>query len=122
LQDEGGHLTVVRAMSEIVGATSVLIAAEYLSNIFDGKGLMLGGITGVPPTEMVVIGAGTVGEYAARAAIALGAQVIVFDSSDYGVGRLLHIVGSRVFTSVKHPLVLIKAVRTCDVVIGAVRA
>jgi len=68
LLDEGGCLTVIRAMSEIVGATSILIAAEYLSNVFEGKGLMLGGITGVPPTEIVILGAGTVGEYAARTA------------------------------------------------------
>lgn len=122
LQDEGGHLTVVRAMSEIVGATSVLIAAEYLSNIFEGKGLMLGGVTGVPPTEMVIIGAGTVGEYAARTAIALGAQVKVFDSSVYRLRRLQNNVGSRVFTSVIQPLVLNKAVKSCDVVIGALRA
>ncbi|MES3019091.1 MAG: alanine dehydrogenase, partial [Bacteroidota bacterium] len=80
LRDEGNVLSVVRAMSEIVGATSVLIAAEYLSNVLEGKGLMLGGITGVPPTEIVILGAGTVGEYAARTAIALGAEVKVFDS------------------------------------------
>ncbi|MGO1597741.1 MAG: alanine dehydrogenase [Sphingobacterium sp.] len=122
LKDEGGHLSVVRAMSEIVGATSVLIAAEYLSNVFDGKGLMLGGVTGVPPTEMVIIGAGTVGEFAARTAIALGAQVKVFDSSVYRLRRLQSNVGSRVFTSVIQPIVLNKAVRTCDVVIGAMRA
>ncbi|MGM1430693.1 alanine dehydrogenase [Sphingobacterium lactis] len=122
LQDEGGHLSVVRAMSEIVGATSVLIAAEYLSNVFDGKGLMLGGVTGVPPTEMVIIGAGTVGEFAARTAIALGAQVKVFDSSVYRLRRLQNNVGSRVFTSVIQPIVLNKAIRSCDVVIGAVRA
>ncbi len=122
LQDEGGHLTVVRAMGEIVGATSVLIAAEYLSNIFDGKGLMLGGITGVPPTEMVIIGAGTVGEYAARTAVALGAQVKVFDNSVYRLRRLQNNIGSRVFTSVIQPLVLNKAVKSCDVVIGAMRA
>ncbi|MGJ1496090.1 alanine dehydrogenase [Sphingobacterium spiritivorum] len=122
LQDEGCHLTVVRAMSEIVGATAVLIAAEYLSNVFDGKGLMLGGVTGVPPTEMVIIGAGTVGEFAARTAIALGAQVKVFDSSVYRLRRLQNNVGSRVFTSVIQPIVLNKAVRSCDVVIGALRA
>ncbi|WP_353181432.1 alanine dehydrogenase [Parapedobacter lycopersici] len=122
LRDEGGTLTVVRAMSEIVGATSVLIAAEYLSNVFDGKGLMLGGITGVPPTEMVIIGAGTVGEFAARTAISLGAQVKVFDSSVYRLRRLQNNVGSRVFTSVIQPIVLRKAVISCDVVIGAVRA
>lgn len=122
LQDEGCHLSVVRAMSEIVGATSVLIAAEYLSNVFDGKGLMLGGVTGVPPTEMVIIGAGTVGEFAARTAIALGAQVKVFDSSVFRLRRLQNNVGSRVFTSVIQPVVLNKAVQSCDVVIGAMRA
>lgn len=122
LRDEGNILTVVRAMSEIVGATSVLIAAEYLSNVFDGKGLMLGGITGVPPTEIVILGAGTVGEYAARAALALGAQVKVFDSSIYRLRRLQTNIGSLVFTSVIQPIVLRKAVLNSDVVIGAVRS
>lgn len=122
LQDEGGHLTVVRAMSEIVGATSILVAGEYLSNVFDGKGLMLGGITGVPPTEIVIIGAGTVGEFAARTAIALGAQVKVFDSSVYRLRRLQNNIGSRVYTSVIQPIILNKAVKSCDVAIGALRA
>lgn len=122
IRDEGNILTVVRAMSEIVGATSVLIAAEYLSNVFDGKGLMLGGVTGVPPTEIVILGAGTVGEYAARTAIALGAEVKVFDSSIYRLRRLQNQIGSRVFTSVIQPIVLQKAIRNCDVAIGAVRA
>ena len=122
LQDEGGSLTVVRAMSEIVGATSILIAAEYLSNVFEGKGLMLGGITGVPPTEIVILGAGTVGEYAARTAISLGAEVKVFDPSIYKLRRLQNNIGTRVFTSVVQPIVLEKAVTTCDVAIGALRA
>jgi alanine dehydrogenase len=121
LRDEGGSLCVVRAMSEIVGATSILIAGEYLSNIFDGKGLMLGGITGVPPTEIVILGAGTVGEYAARTAIALGAEVKVFDPSIYKLRRLQNNIGSRVFTSVVQPIVLEKAITTCDVAIGAMR-
>jgi alanine dehydrogenase len=122
LRDEGGSLCVVRAMSEIVGATSILIAGEYLSNIFDGKGLMLGGITGVPPTEIVILGAGTVGEYAARTAISLGAEVKVFDPSIYKLRRLQNNIGSRVFTSVVQPIVLEKAITTCDVAIGAMRA
>jgi len=121
LRDEGNILSVVRAMSEIVGTTSVLIAAEYLSNVFDGKGLMLGGITGVPPTEMVILGAGTVGEYAARTAIALGAEVKVFDSSIYKLRRLQDNIGSRLFTSVIQPVVLKKALLNCDVAIGAIR-
>jgi len=122
LRDEGNVLSVVRAMSEIVGATSVLIAAEYLSNVFEGKGLMLGGITGVPPTEIVILGAGTVGEYAARTALALGAEVKVFDSSINKLRRLQNNIGSRVFTSVIQPVVLQKALWCCDVAIGAIRA
>ena len=122
LRDEGNVLSVVRAMSEIVGATSVLIAAEYLSNVFEGKGLMLGGITGVPPTEIVIIGAGTVGEYAARTSIALGAEVKVFDSSVFKLRRLQNNIGSRLFTSVIQPNVLQKALWSCDVAIGATRA
>ncbi len=122
LRDEGGSLSVVRAMSEIVGATSILIAGEYLSNVFDGKGLMLGGITGVPPTEIVILGAGTVGEYAARTAISLGAEVKVFDPSIYKLRRLQNNIGTRVFTSVVQPIVLQKAITTCDVAIGAMRA
>ncbi len=122
LRDEEGSLTIVRAMSEIVGATSILIAAEYLSNPFQGKGLMLGGVTGVAPTEIVIIGAGTVGEFAARAAIGLGAQVKVFDNSLHKLRRLQNNLGQRVFTSVIQPIVLKKALKRCDVAIGAVRA
>lgn len=122
LRDEEGSLIVVRAMSEIVGATSILIAAEYLSNPFQGKGLMLGGVTGVAPTEIVIIGAGTVGEFAARAAMGLGAQVKVFDNSLYRLRRLQNNLGQRVFTSVIQPIVLGKSLKRCDVAIGAMRA
>lgn len=122
LRDEGNVLSVVRAMGEIVGSASIFIAAEYLSTAFGGKGLMLGGFTGVPPTEIVILGAGTVGEYAARTALSLGAEVKVFDSSIFKLRRLQNNLGSRVFTSVMQPIVLNKAVTTCDVVIGAVRA
>lgn len=122
LRDDGNVLSVVRAMSEIVGATSILIAGEYLSNVFGGKGLMLGGVTGVPPTEIVIIGAGTVGEYAAKTAISLGAEVKVFDSSLHRLRRLQNNIGSKVFTSVMQPIVLEKAIKSCDVAIGAVRS
>lgn len=122
LKDEGGTLTVVRAMGEIVGTTSILIAAEYLSNVSNGKGLMLGGVSGIPPTEVVILGAGTVAEYAARTALALGAQVQVFDDSVYKLRRLQNSLGTRIFTSVIHPPVLIKALHKCDVAVGAIRA
>ncbi|RZL15286.1 MAG: alanine dehydrogenase [Pedobacter sp.] len=123
LRDEGNVLSVVRAMGEIVGSTSILIAAEYLSNVTGGKGLMLGGFTGVPPTEIVILGAGTVGEYAARTALALGAEVKVFDNSIFRLRRLQNNLGnSRIFTSVMQPMVMGKAITTCDVVIGAIRS
>jgi alanine dehydrogenase len=122
LLDDGNVLSVVRAMGEIVGATSILIAAEYLSNAFNGKGLMLGGITGVPSTEIVILGAGAVGEYATRTAIALGASVKVFDSSIGRLRRLQNNISARIYTSVLQPIVLQKAIRNCDVVIGAIRA
>lgn len=122
LRDEGGHLCFVRAMSEIVGTTAILIAGEYLSNSNNGKGLMIGGITGVPPTEMVIIGAGTVGEFAARTALALGVQVKVFDSSLFKLRRLQDNLGTRVFTSLLQPQILNKAVLGADVVIAALRA
>ena len=69
IRDNVGSYSFLRSMSEIAGNTSILIAAEYLSNIHNGKGLMLGGISGITPTEVVIIGAGNVGEYAARAAM-----------------------------------------------------
>ena len=122
LLDDGNVHGVVRAMGEIVGATSILIAAEYLSTVFGGKGLMLGGVTGVPSTEIVILGAGAVGEYAARTAIALGASVKVFDSSICRLRRLQNSINSRIYTSVIQPIVLQKAIRNSDVVIGAIRA
>jgi alanine dehydrogenase len=83
IQDKKGIYPIVRAMAEIAGNTSIMLAAEYLSHHTGGRGLMLGGITGVRPTEVVIIGAGTVGENAARAALGLGASVKLFDNSIY---------------------------------------
>lgn len=122
IKDREGILPVIRAMSEIAGNTSILIAAEYLSNASSGKGLMLGGITGVKPVEVVIIGAGTVGEFATRAALGLGASVKVFSNSISKLRRLQDGVGCRIYTSVIQPDLLEKALRDADVVIGAVRA
>lgn len=122
IKDEEGVYSVVRTLGEIAGTTSILIAGELLSSFSTGKGLMLGGIAGVQPTEVVVIGAGTVGEFASRAAIGLGASVKVFDNSLTRLRRLQNDIGSRVFTSVIQPKVLEKAIRRADVVIGALRS
>lgn len=122
IRDEEGVFPVVRTMGEIAGTTSVLVAGELLSSFSDGKGIMLGGIAGVTPTEVVVIGAGTVGEYATRAALGLGAYVKVFDNSLSRLRRLQNDIGQRIYTSVMNPKVLAKAIMRADVVIGAIRA
>ncbi len=120
--DEEKIFPVVRAMGEIAGNTAILIAAEYLSNVNKGQGLMLGGISGVTPTEVVILGAGTVGEYATRAALGLGASVKLFDNSIYKLRRLQNDIGTRLFTCTIQPKELLKALKTADVVIGAIRA
>jgi alanine dehydrogenase len=122
IKDEDGIFPIIRSMSEIAGNTSILIAAEYLSNINNGNGTMFGGITGTSPTEVVILGAGTVGEFATRAALGLGAMVKIFDNSVYRLRRLQSDLATRVFTSVLQPKVLAKALKTADVVIGAIRA
>lgn len=122
ITDEAGIYPVIRAMGEIAGGASILIAAELLSNVNNGVGSILGGISGISPTEVVIIGAGTVGEFAARAAIGLGATVKVFDNSTSRLRRLQNQLGSRIFTSVIVPKVLEKHLKTADVAIGALRA
>jgi alanine dehydrogenase len=122
IRDEEGVFSIVRTMSEIAGTTSILVAGELLSSFSEGKGLMLGGIAGVQPTEIVVLGAGTVGEFATRAALGLGASVKIFDNSLSRLRRLQNDLGQRVYTSILQPKVLAKAVRRADVVIGALRS
>jgi alanine dehydrogenase len=109
-------------MGEIAGTSSFLIAAELMSNANNGKGLMMGGVAGITPPELVIIGAGTVGQFAASAAIALGVSVKVFDNSLFKLRRLQNEIGQKVFTSVIQPKVLEKALMRCDVAIGALSA
>lgn len=122
IEDDDSSVPIVRSMSEIAGGTSILIAAEYLSNANEGKGFMLGGVSGVPPTEVVIIGAGTVGAFAARTALGLGASVKVFDKSLAKLRRLQAMINNApIYTCVIQPKILEKALMRCDVVIGAVR-
>ena len=120
IKDPEGLLPIVSAMSEIAGNAAILIAAEYLSNVRKGQGQLFGGISGVSPTEVVVLGAGTVGEFAARSALGLGAAVKIFDNNTNKLRRLQALLGQRVATSVLQPKVLEKALKTADVVIGAI--
>lgn len=122
LEDKVGGMPVVRAMSEIAGSTVMLIASEYLSSVNEGKGLILGGVTGVPPTQVVIIGAGTVAEYAARTAIGLGANIKVFDNHIYKLRRIKQLLGQQIYTSTIDNFSLGQALAEADVVIGALRA
>ncbi len=122
IEDKVGGLPFVRAISEIAGSSVMLIAGEYLSKTNGGQGIILGGVTGVPPTKVVIIGAGTVAEYAAKAAIGLGADIQVFDNEIYKLRRLKHAVGHQISTSTIDNATLEKAVAGTDVLIGALRS
>ncbi len=121
IEDKVGGLPLVRSMSEIAGSAVMLIAAEYLSSVSNGKGIILGGVTGVPPAKVVIIGAGTVAEHAARAALGLGADIQIFDNHIYKLRRIKHALGHQVYTSTIDSAILTTALKAADVVIGALR-
>lgn len=119
LKDDSGTYPIVRSMSEIAGSAVMLVAGQYLSSANRGKGVLLGGISGIPPTKVIILGAGIVGEFAARAALALGASVKVFDNSVYRLKRLQNNIGQRMWTSVMEPRILAKQLKTCEIAVGA---
>jgi len=119
LKDDSGTYPIVRSMSEIAGSAIMLIAGQYLGCANNGKGVLLGGISGIPPTKVIIIGAGVVGEFATRTALALGASVKVFDNNVYRLKRLQNNLGLRVWTSVIEPKILAKQLKTCEVAVGA---
>jgi alanine dehydrogenase len=121
IKDVDGTYPAVKSLSEIAGTASVLIAAELMINNQFGKGLLFGNITGVPPTDIVIIGAGTVGEFAAKTALGLGAQIKVFDNSITKLRRLQNNLNQRIYTSTIQEKALLKSLRRCDVAIGAMR-
>ncbi|GBU06840.1 alanine dehydrogenase [Bacteroidales bacterium] len=119
LSIDGLSFPVRDSISEIEGAASISIASEFLSNDHGGKGLLLGGVPGLSPTELVIIGAGVAGTVAAHTALSLGASVKVFDNNIDKLRKIQQNLGSSLFTSVFHPRVLTRAFKSADVVIGA---
>jgi alanine dehydrogenase len=119
LQDDSGSYPIVRSMSEIAGSAVMLIAGQYLSSANHGKGVLLGGISGIAPTKVIILGAGIVGEYATRAALAMGASVKIFDNNIYRLKRMQNNIGQRLWTSVMEPRLLAKQLKTCEVAVGA---
>jgi alanine dehydrogenase len=120
MQDDFSIFPVIQSMSEIAGRVVIFLAAEYLAGS-RSNGILLGGITGVIPAEVVILGAGTVGQYAAKTAHALGAEVKVFDNSLYKLRRLYSTHSLSVYNSIIQPDLILKALKTADVVIGALR-
>lgn len=121
IRDSDNTYPAVKSLSEIAGIGSVHIASELMISSDQGKGLLFGNITGVPPTEVVILGAGSVGEFAAKAALGLGASVKVFDNSITKLRRLQNNLNQPIFTSTIQPKTLFKALRRCDVAIGAMK-
>ncbi|GLB49519.1 alanine dehydrogenase [Neptunitalea lumnitzerae] len=121
IKDADGNYPAVRSLSEIAGTASILIAAELLTNANCGNGLMFGNVSGVPPVNVVVLGGGTVGEFASRSALGLGAEVKLFDNSITRLRNVQTNLGRPIYTSTIQPKNLLKALKRCDVVIGAVR-
>jgi alanine dehydrogenase len=120
LKNSFGSYPVLQSMNSISGNAAIMIAGELLSNSSGGKGIILGGISGITPTEVIIIGAGTAAEFAARAALGLGAFVKVFDTSVQKLEQLQQNIGQRMHTSIFHPQVLTRTLKSADVLIGAV--
>jgi alanine dehydrogenase len=122
IQDKVGGMPVMRAMSEIAGSMIIPIASEYLSDVKNGRGVVIGNITGIPPAQVLILGAGTVGEFAARAALGLGARVRIFDNHLYKLRRIRQIIGHEISTSTLDAINIQSAIKEADIVVGALRA
>ena len=122
IKDESDTFPLVRTLSEMAGISSMLTAAELLSSSNNGRGVLLGGITGVPPSKVVILGAGVVAEFATKAAIGLGAEVRVFDNNIYKLMRLQKVIHQPLYTSAIIPRILARELYSADVVIGAVHS
>ena len=119
IQDKSGALPLMKSMSEIIGNTTILIASQLLCSVTHGKGVMLGGFPGIKPTEVVIIGAGTVAEYAARTALGMGASIKIFDDSIFKLRHIQNMLGQRIYTSTLLPNDMHEALIKADVVIAA---
>lgn len=121
IKDEQKTFPVISTLAEIEGNAAITVIAELMSNERGGKGLLLGGVTGITPPEVVILGASLAGSTAARTALALGVQVKIFDHDISKLRKVQHYLGQHVFTSVIHPTVLFRALASADAVIGNLR-
>lgn len=121
IADKYGTHPIINSISEVEGRAAIVIAAELLTNMNGGKGILLGSCAGVSPTEVVIIGAGKAGREAARTADALGAMVKVFDNNIDQLREIQRLLHPSIFTSTLHPNVLYHSLQSADVVIGTLR-
>ncbi len=122
LRYEDGSFPVIRIMSEIAGRMAIMIASNLLTNTSGGRGVMLGGVSGVPPAKVVILGAGVVGEHATRTALGLGASVRIFDNDIYKIIRLQNKIGRQLHTSSINPEYVAYQLTSADVVVGAIHS
>lgn len=119
IADRDGNIPFSDILNEIDGRAAIAIASSLLADARNGKGILLGGIAGINPCEVTIIGAGFAGLAAARSAIGLGAVVRMFDSDVYRLREASRLLGQGIMGSVMHPKVLVSALRTADIVVAA---
>lgn len=121
LIEDSHSLPVLHAMSEIAGPLSIQVAERYLESYAKGgRGILLGGITGVAPAAVVILGAGVVGKTAARAALGRGAQVIVIDKDLNRLRSIESLFQGKITTVMANPYTITRGVKFADVFIGAI--
>ncbi len=118
--DSYGTLPLLTPMSEVAGRMSILVGAYYLQKTTGGRGILLPGVPGVPPGDIVIIGGGVVGTNAAKVALGLGARVLILESSPRRMQYLDDIFGGRVVTLASNRTHIAEALRRADLCIGAV--
>ncbi|MEL7832537.1 alanine dehydrogenase [Fodinibius sp. Rm-B-1B1-1] len=119
IKGDDKEFPIVRMMHEITGSMSVQIGAHYLEKNEGGQGIMLGGISGIPPATVLILGAGITAEYAARTALGYGAQVFVMDNDLARLRHLENALDRRIITATANYQYLSSAIQSADVVIGA---
>jgi alanine dehydrogenase len=120
IEDDAGHAPVRTCMSEIAGSLAVILGSGLLLNEYGGKGILLGGVPGVPPANFVVLGAGLLGRSAARAGLGLGAQVTLLDVSVAHLREAAEQMPAAVTTMIATQPNIEKALSFADLVLGAV--
>jgi alanine dehydrogenase len=115
-----GSLPLLTPMSEVAGRMSIQVGAHYLEAVNGGRGVLLGGVPGVPPAEVMIIGGGVVGMNAAKMALGMGARVTILDRSVTKMQYIDDVFGGHVATLMSNPIAVARAAARADLLVGAV--